>query len=85
MMLLRPGEPPITNATTTKRQRRIARQPSDDASGAHDANAGLKKPNKIDTVLALLNREGGAALSELVEATGWLPHSTRAALTGLKK
>lgn len=74
----------MTNATTTKRQRRMARQPNDDASG-HDAKAGVKKPNKIDTVLALLNREGGAALNELVEATGWLPHSARAALTGWKK
>jgi hypothetical protein len=24
-------------------------------------------------------------LGELVEATGWLPHTTRAALTGLRK
>ena len=24
-------------------------------------------------------------LNEMVEATGWLPHTTRAALTGLKK
>jgi DNA-binding MarR family transcriptional regulator len=36
-------------------------------------------------VLALLQRPDGASLSELVEATSWLPHTTRAALTGLKK
>lgn len=36
-------------------------------------------------VLALLRRNEGARLAELVEATGWLPHTTRAALTGLKK
>jgi hypothetical protein len=29
--------------------------------------------------------EGGATLDEMVAATGWLPHTTRAALTGLKK
>jgi DNA-binding IclR family transcriptional regulator len=40
---------------------------------------------KIDQVLALLHRDAGATLAERVEATGWLPHTTRAALTGLKK
>jgi pyruvate/2-oxoglutarate dehydrogenase complex dihydrolipoamide acyltransferase (E2) component len=41
--------------------------------------------SKIATVVALLAREQGATLDELVEATGWLPHTTRAALTGLRK
>lgn len=41
--------------------------------------------SKIANVLALLQRSGGATLTELAEATGWLPHTTRAALTGLKK
>ncbi|MGE3744789.1 MAG: DUF3489 domain-containing protein [Sphingomonadaceae bacterium] len=40
---------------------------------------------KIATVLDLLQREGGATLDEIVDATGWLPHTTRAALTGLRK
>lgn len=40
---------------------------------------------KTDTVLALLQREGGATLADLIDATGWLPHTTRAALTGLRK
>ena len=29
--------------------------------------------------------QDGATLDEMVTATGWLPHTTRAALTGLKK
>ena len=33
----------------------------------------------------LLKREGGATLADIVEATGWLPHTSRAALTGLRK
>ena len=41
--------------------------------------------SKIATVVALLEREEGATLDEMVEATGWLPHTTRAALTGLRK
>jgi len=41
--------------------------------------------SKIGTVLSLLQREEGATLDEMVAATGWLPHTTRAALTGLRK
>jgi hypothetical protein len=40
---------------------------------------------KIALVTDLLQRADGATLAELVEATGWLPHTTRAALTGLRK
>ncbi len=36
-------------------------------------------------VISLLSRPDGARLDQLVEATGWLPHTTRAALTGLRK
>ncbi len=42
-------------------------------------------PSKSAQVLALLRREEGGSLDDLVNATGWLPHSTRAALTGLRK
>jgi hypothetical protein len=33
----------------------------------------------------MLLRGEGATLDALVEATRWLPHTTRAALTGLRK
>ncbi|WP_156680846.1 DUF3489 domain-containing protein [Sphingomonas profundi] len=36
-------------------------------------------------VLDMLRAEGGTNLAEMVAATGWLPHTTRAALTGLRK
>jgi DNA-binding MarR family transcriptional regulator len=36
-------------------------------------------------VIEMLCTKGGATLNTLVEATGWLPHTTRAALTGLRK
>lgn len=44
-----------------------------------------KRSTKAEAVLALLNRESGATLAQLVEVTGWLPHTARAALTGLRK
>lgn len=49
------------------------------------AAAVTKPPSKATAVLALLSRAEGATLPELIEATGWLPHTTRAALTGLRK
>lgn len=56
------------------------------ADAAAPAPSGPPPPvSKIATVVALLEREEGATLDELVGATGWLPHTTRAALTGLRK
>jgi hypothetical protein len=40
---------------------------------------------KLARVLDLLQRDCGATLEELIAATDWLPHTTRAALTGLRK
>lgn len=84
---------PAANAKQP-RKRRMAREPKADARAPE--NAGTKSegkakspnkrgPNKIAAVIALLERTEGATLAEMVEATGWLPHTTRAALTGLKK
>ncbi len=49
------------------------------------AAAPLRTLTKSAQVVALLQRETGATLPELITATGWLPHTTRAALTGLRK
>jgi hypothetical protein len=40
---------------------------------------------KLGAVLDAVQAEQGATLSELVTTTGWLPHTTRAALTGLRR
>ena len=44
-----------------------------------------KRPTKTDAVLKRLRRANGASIAELQKATGWQPHSVRAALTGLRK
>jgi len=44
-----------------------------------------ERQTKSAAVVALLKRNEGATLAELIAATGWLPHTTRAALTGLRK
>jgi hypothetical protein len=72
-----------------------------DAGGDEDAGAEAEAPapsstpaaapaapapkGKTALVLELLGRPGGATIAELTAATGWLPHSMRAALTGLRK
>ncbi len=43
------------------------------------------KQTKIAKVQALLERPAGATVAALCKATGWQPHSVRAALTGLRK
>ena len=55
------------------------------ASGA-PASADQPKPSSKRTlILALMQREQGATITDLIGVTGWLPHTTRAALTGLRK
>jgi hypothetical protein len=44
-----------------------------------------REGTKRALVIGLLSRPEGAGLDVLVEATGWLPHTTRAALTGLRQ
>jgi hypothetical protein len=44
-----------------------------------------KAPSKQEQLAALVVRDEGATLDQMIAAMGWLPHTTRAALTGLKK
>lgn len=64
----------------------MARAPAEKpVSPPQQAAASPHRTSKIDQALNLLQRLQGATLAELVEATGWQPHSTRAVLTGLRK
>ena len=58
--------------------------PTDDVVGTASATPAAKT-SKTTVVLNLLRRTDGVTLPELIEATGWLPHTTRAALTGIRK
>jgi hypothetical protein len=44
-----------------------------------------REGTKTARVVGLLQRDRGATLAEIISATDWLPHTTRAALTGLRK
>ena len=50
-----------------------------------DSAVAPKRETKADKVIALLKRKQGASLDEMVQATDWMPHTARAAMTGLKK
>lgn len=58
---------------------------TEQSAEAVTAPARRAAPTKAATVQKLLNRPKGATLGEIIEATGWLPHSARAFMTGLRK
>ena len=70
-------------AEKTKRKpirRKAQEQLADLPASAPAPGKGTKKAR----VLSLLSRPEGATIDDLLSAPGWLPHTTRAALTGLR-
>ena len=49
------------------------------------ATAAPRDGSKLALIIELLRRADGATIVDLTEATGWLAHTTRAAITGLRK
>lgn len=75
-------------AATTDAEPKLATHPAPDSDGSLAATpsmASARAGTKTAAVIALLGRAQGATIAELVAATNWLPHTTRAALTGLRK
>jgi hypothetical protein len=73
------------------RQTRAASAPKAEASAASipkeaaaTASRGPRAGSKLEQDLVMLTSEAGATIADLTAATGWLEHSTRAALTGLR-
>ena len=44
-----------------------------------------KEASKLSKVILMLSQDEGITVQEISKAMGWLPHTTRAALTGLGK
>jgi len=44
-----------------------------------------RKGTKQETLIEMLRAEGGATIDEIVEATGWQPHTVRGAMSGALK
>ena len=52
--------------------------------GRQAAGAEARGGSKRAQVIGLMQRKAGATLDEMVAVTAWLPHTARAALTGLR-
>jgi hypothetical protein len=72
---------PVAAANSAVVRQVTAEVPTTDAGRPSAPRAGTK----LAWVVELLQRDCGATLEELIAATSWLPHTTRAALTGLRK
>lgn len=78
-------EVPVTD------ERHCWRGKGDDMIGLAVTDAGRElvpdapQLTKTGMIVSLMERAEGATLEDMTGATGWLPHTTRAALTGLRK
>jgi hypothetical protein len=72
-------------APTQKGSKRAEKAPPQARKAKAGSDAGPREGSKKALVLSLLSRPRGATIDDLLSATGWLPHTTRAALTGLRK
>lgn len=76
-MVLGPAEePPMTNKCTAT---------SAPAASVKSQPVVPRAPTKIDRLVAILKSPDGASIEELSDSLGWLAHTVRAALTGLRK
>ena len=73
---IEPGEAP---------QPELKDRASSDEGGLLARVAGPRDGSKLALIIELLRRADGATIVDLTQATGWLPHTTRATLTGLRK
>ena len=76
----------MTKATTSKTDNaNVTQAKINGPKAAAMSSDTAKAVTKQTLVLNLLTRAKGATLGDLVKATGWLPHTTRAMLTILRK
>jgi hypothetical protein len=67
----------------TQPQAKIVASPVE--GGPPGRMAAPRDGSKLARVIDLLQRSDGATIVDLTQTTGWLPHTTRAVLTGLRK
>ena len=56
-----------------------------DDAGRRAPTAAPRDSSKLALMIDLLRRANGATIVDLTQATGWLAHTARAAITGLRK
>jgi DNA-binding MarR family transcriptional regulator len=78
-------QPAAATAQPKKRESGNFRPANGGQSKARARLAGVRPGTKQALVIDLLKREHGATIGEIVEATGWQPHSVRGAISGTLK
>jgi uncharacterized protein DUF3489 len=80
------GEQPNEPSEKPARKSRRAAKPAGRKGAKRAVGDAAPRPgSKLARVIDMLAARGGATIDALVKATDWLPHTTRAALTGLRK
>jgi Protein of unknown function (DUF3489) len=77
--------PKPARKTARKSAKPQATKAASSRSSRARSSAAPVRPSKKAAIVALLERPNGAAIGDLIEATGWQTHSVRAALTGLRR
>ena len=74
-----------TKAQPSERSRRAERKPSGSKPKGRTSPPAVRPGTKQALLIDLLKRKKGATSEEIVEATGWQPHSVRGAISGALK
>lgn len=76
---------PSATAKAKPKRRRATKKSNPGKRKNPVAKPPAPRRSKKDTIIGLLQQDDGATIADLQTATGWQPHSVRAALTGLRK
>ncbi|MCH8155834.1 MAG: DUF3489 domain-containing protein [Proteobacteria bacterium] len=76
---------PSTKPQPKQRSRRAEPKPSGSKPKGRTSPAVVRPGTKQALLIDLLKRKKGATIEEIVEATGWQPHSVRGAISGTLK
>lgn len=58
---------------------------TDVSCGTIETEASARTASKKDRLISMLRRDGGTTIAEISASLGWQSHTTRAAITGLRK
>lgn len=76
---------PVQAAPLQRQQTKRTAEPAQIVPTTSVPSAAPRRPSKQAMIATMLRRKDGAAIADLMTATGWQSHSVRAALTGLRK
>ena len=79
------GKKPTPTKVRTKKPRAERKTAAAKPKGEKSPQTTVRQGTKQALLIDLLKRRNGATIAEIVEATGWQPHSVRGAISGALK